>query len=75
MPRKERRRKEHGGEKIEEKKWTEAQRAKPCAPTLAIDELIGDEEKTGKKEERTKKETGSGSLGPIEEERQENTDK
>ena len=37
----------------------EAQRAKPRAPTLAIDALIGDKEQTEKKEERTKKEARS----------------
>ena len=48
------------GEKREEKRGLR-QRLKPHVPTLAIDALIGDEEQTGKKEERTKKETGSGS--------------
>ena len=49
-PRKEIRRKEQRGEKVEEKR-IEAQRAKPRTPTptLAIDALIEDEEHIGKK--------------------------
>ena len=54
MPRKEGR-KEHGNEKREEKKRIEEQRVKPLTPTPAIDALIGDEEQTGKKEEKRKK--------------------
>ena len=45
---------------MEEKKRIKAQRAKPPS-ILAIDALIGNEEQTGKKEEKAKKETGSGS--------------
>ena len=41
------------------KKSIEAHRVKLLTPTSPIDVLIGDEEQAGKKEERTKKETGT----------------
>ena len=42
------------------KRVVKAHRAKPLTPTWVIYALIEDEEKTGKIEKRTKKETGSG---------------
>ena len=58
-PRKETRRKEQVKEKSEEK-GIEIQRVKPLTPTRAFDELIGDEEPTGKKKKEQKEKQGAG---------------